>query len=81
VGQKLLAVPEEAVQTLNGEKIVFILEDKDIFAVQHVELGKKVGNTRIIAKGLEEGQKIVVQGAFNLKAELNKGTFGHAHVH
>lgn len=81
VGQKLLAVPEEAVQTLNGEKIVFILEDKDIFAVQHVELGKKVGNTRIIANGLEEGQKIVVQGAFNLKAELNKGTFGHAHVH
>lgn len=80
-GQKLLAVPEEAVQTLNGEKIVFILEDKDIFAVQHVELGEKVGNTRIIAKGLEEGQRIVVQGAFNLKAELNKGTFGHAHVH
>jgi cobalt-zinc-cadmium efflux system membrane fusion protein len=81
VGQKLLAVPEEAVQTLNGEKIVFILEDKDIFAVQHVELGEKVGNTRIIANGLEEGQKIVVQGAFNLKAELNKGTFGHTHIH
>jgi len=42
VGQNLLAVPEEAVQTLNGEKIV---------------------------------------GAFSLKAELNKGTFGQAHVH
>jgi cobalt-zinc-cadmium efflux system membrane fusion protein len=81
VGQNLLAVPEEAVQTLNGEKIVFILEDKDIFAAQHVELGKKIGNKRIIAKGLEEGQKIVIRGAFSLKAELNKGTFGHAHVH
>jgi len=79
--QKLLAVPEEAVQTLNGEKIVFILEDKDIFAVQHVELGQKIGNKRIIAKGLEEGQKIVIQGAFNLKTEITKGTFGHAHVH
>ncbi len=81
VEQKLLAVPEEAVQTLNGEKIVFILEDKDIFAVQHVELGQKVGKMRIVAKGLEEGQKIVIQGAFNLKAEINKGTFGHTHVH
>ena len=80
-GQKLLAVPEEAVQTLNGEKIVFILEDKDVFAVQHVELGKKIGNRRIIARGLKEGQKIVIQGAFKLKAELNKGTFGQAHVH
>ncbi|UCE21887.1 MAG: efflux RND transporter periplasmic adaptor subunit, partial [Candidatus Aminicenantes bacterium] len=81
VGQKLLAVPEEAVQTLNGEKIVFILEEKDVFAVTHVELGGKVGNMRIIAKGLEEGQRIVIKGAFNLKAELNKGTFGHTHVH
>jgi len=80
-GQELLAVPEEAVQTLNGEKIVFILEDKDVFVVQHVELGKKIGNRRIIAHGLKEGQKIVIQGAFKLKAELNKGTFGQAHVH
>ncbi|MGD2245289.1 MAG: efflux RND transporter periplasmic adaptor subunit [Candidatus Aminicenantes bacterium] len=81
VGQNLLVVPEEAVQTLNGEKIVFILEDKDVFAVQHVELGKKIGNTRVIAEGLEEGQKIVIRGAFTLKSELTKGTFGHAHVH
>lgn len=81
VGQELLAVPEEAVQTLNGEKIVFILEEKNVFSVRHVELGKKVGDTRIIARGLEEGQKIVIKGAFNLKAELTKGTFGHTHVH
>lgn len=81
VGLNLLAVPEEAVQTLNGEKIVFVLEGKDIFAIQHVELGEKIGNTRVIAKGLEEGQKIVIQGAFTLKSELTKGTFGHAHVH
>lgn len=80
-GQKNLAVPEEAVQTLDGEKIVFILEEKDVFAVQHVKLGKKIGNRRIIASGLEEGQKIVIKGAFKLKAELNKGTFGQAHVH
>jgi cobalt-zinc-cadmium efflux system membrane fusion protein len=81
VGRNLLAVPEEAVQTLDGEKIVFVLEDKGIFAIQHVELGKKIGNTRVIAKGLEEGQKIVIRGAFTLKSELTKGTFGHAHVH
>jgi cobalt-zinc-cadmium efflux system membrane fusion protein len=80
-GQKFLTVPEEAVQTLDGEKIVFILEEKDVFAVQHVELGKKIGNRRIIASGLEEGQQIVIHGAFKLKAELNKGTFGQGHVH
>ncbi len=81
VGQNLLAVPEEAVQSLNGEKIVFILEEKDVFAVQHVELGRIIGSRRIIISGLEEGQKIVIQGAFKLKSEINKGTFGQAHVH
>ena len=81
VEKKILVIPEEAIQNLNGGKIVFILEEKDVFAVCHVELGAKIGNKRIIAKGLEEGEKIVIKGAFNLKAELTKGTFGSAHVH
>jgi cobalt-zinc-cadmium efflux system membrane fusion protein len=79
--EEILAIPEEAVQNMNGEKIVFVLKGEDIFAVIHVELGEKIGNKRIIAKGLVEGERIVVKGAFNLKAELTKATFGSAHVH
>lgn len=77
-----LAVPEEAIQNLNGEKIIFVWEEEEnIFAVRHVELGQKVGEMRIITKGLEEGEKIAVTGAFRLKSELSRETFGHAHVH
>ncbi len=76
-----LVIPEEAIQNLNGEKIVFVPEDGDIFAVRHIQLGEKVGDKRIIVQGLKDGEKIVVQGAFYLKAELSKSTFGHAHVH
>jgi len=79
--KKMLVIPEEAIQNLNGEKIVFILEEKDVLAVCHVELGAKIVNKRIIAKGLEEGQKFVLKGAFNLKSELTKATFGQSHVH
>ena len=83
--KKMLAIPEEAVQNINGEKIVFVLEEEleeeNVFAVIHVELGEKIGNKRIITKGLEEGEKIVIKGAFNLKAELTKQSFGAAHVH
>jgi len=79
--KKILAIPEEAIQNMNGERIVFVLEEKDVFAICHVELGEKIGNKRIIAKGLEEGEKIVIKGAFNLKAELTKQSFGAAHVH
>jgi len=79
--EEILAIPEEAVQNMNGEKIVFVLKKEDIFAVCHVELGEKIGNKRIIAKGLVEGERIVIKGAFNLKAELTKASFGAAHVH
>jgi len=83
--KRILAIPEEAIQNMNGEKIVFVLEEEleeeNVFAVIHVELGEKIGNKRIIAKGLEEGEKIVIKGAFNLKAELTKQSFGAAHVH
>ena len=77
----IMAIPEEAIQNMNGEKIVFVLEEEGIFVVCHVELGEKIGNKRIIAKGLEAGEKIVIKGAFSLKAELSKASFGASHVH
>ena len=87
-----LMVPEEAVQQMEGEKIVFVLEDEGeagteheeehlVFAVRHVEPGERIGDMRIVLTGLEEGETIVVRGAFTLKAELAKGSVGHAHVH
>ncbi len=79
--REILAVPEEAIQNLEGEKIVFVLEEGDIFAVRHVKLGTRVGENRIIEQGLEPGDSVVVKGAFHLKAELGKTTFGHTHVH
>ncbi len=83
--KKILVIPEEAIQNMNGEKIVFVLEEKleeeDVFAAIRVELGERIGNKRIIAKGLEEGEKIVIKGAFNLKTELTKQSFGRAHAH
>lgn len=79
--KNILAIPEKAIQNLEGEKAVFVLEKEDIFVVRHVTLGNRVGNNRIITNGLEEGDTIVTSGAFYLKAEISKATFGHAHVH
>jgi cobalt-zinc-cadmium efflux system membrane fusion protein len=77
----LLVVPEKAIQNLEGEKVVFVCEKDDIFAVRHVSLGNKVGDDRIVIRGLSEGDRIVARGAFYLKAEMSKATFGHTHVH
>lgn len=80
-GEKVLAVPEEAVQSLDGEKIVFVREAAEVFAVRHVTIGALVDGHRIILSGLTERENVVLTGAFTLKSELSKGTFGHAHVH
>lgn len=79
--EEALAVPEEAIQNLNGEKIVFVLEEEDVFSVTHVQVGKKVGPDRIITAGLQEDAKVVIKGAFSLKTELTKAQFGQEHVH
>jgi len=80
-GKEILAVPEDAVQVIDGEKSVFVLGNDNIFAVRHVSIGEKIGDFRIITSGLEEGEKLVVKGAFSIKAELSKATFGDTHVH
>lgn len=76
-----LVIPDEAVQNLEGEKIVFVLEEEDVFTVRHVSLGLKIGNLRVITEGLFATDKLAIKGAFYLKTELTKATFGHTHVH
>jgi cobalt-zinc-cadmium efflux system membrane fusion protein len=80
-GQQVLVVPEEAVQNLNGEKIVFIRTGYDVYSVRHITTGIKIGKNLVVANGLGEEDILVVKGAFTLKTELTKGTFGHSHVH
>ncbi len=76
-----LVIPDEAVQNLEGEKVVFVLEEEDVFTVRHVSLGLKIGSLRVITAGLTATDKLAIKGAFYLKTELTKATFGHAHVH
>jgi len=79
--KQVLTVPEEAVQNLEGEKIVFVLNPDQEFEVRHVKPGDKIGDQMIISEGLTEDDRVVLEGAFTLKSELNKAAFGHHHAH
>jgi cobalt-zinc-cadmium efflux system membrane fusion protein len=74
--RQVLAVPDEGVQTIDGEPMVFVREAADVFALRPVQIGERVGANRVILKGLDGTEAVVVAGAFTLKAELLKGTFG-----
>lgn len=70
----VLTVPQEAVQTIGGEPVVFVREGGDRFVARPVELGDRMGVRRAILRGLTGSEQLVVAGAFNLKAELLKST-------
>lgn len=71
-------VPEEAVQDLNGKSVVFTVGfQPDTFIAREVVVGERAGKGILaISRGLKAGERIVAKGAFQLKAELMKASFG-----
>jgi membrane fusion protein, heavy metal efflux system len=81
VAEKQLAVPEAAVQSLEGSKIVFVQTAPDVFNIRRVDIKDGINGWTAIRAGIQPGERIVHEGAFTLKSELTKGTIGHAHAH
>ncbi|RLB52058.1 MAG: hypothetical protein DRI90_22495 [Deltaproteobacteria bacterium] len=76
-----LTVPVAAVQTHGGETIVFFDQGGGRFERREVELGIVSPAAVEVVGGLDETDKVVTQGSFILKSELEKESFeaGHAH--
>jgi cobalt-zinc-cadmium efflux system membrane fusion protein len=70
----VLTVPADAVQSVNGEAVVFVRTTLDRFVARPVEAGDRTGDRRVILRGLEGSEFIALTGAFNLKAELLKSS-------
>ncbi|MBT0663092.1 efflux RND transporter periplasmic adaptor subunit [Geobacter pelophilus] len=68
----VLSVPEEAVQELDGKKLIFVAEKETEFEPRAVGLGRTVGGMVEVVSGLKEGERYAVKGAFTLKSELKK---------
>jgi cobalt-zinc-cadmium efflux system membrane fusion protein len=81
-GASVIVVPEIAVQDLNGKPVVFVAAGgiagaTGRYVVRFVTVGPRVGDgTMVITDGLRAGERIVGKGAFQLKAELTKASFG-----
>lgn len=70
-----IAVPKNAVQILDAQKVVFVKRDKS-FKPQTVTLGIENGKLVEILDGLHVGDKYVAKGAYTFKSEILKESFG-----
>lgn len=80
-GEAVLAIPEEAVQTVEGGPAVFVPVEGEAntYAKREVKIGPPVGGMVQVVEGLKEGDVLITRGSFILKAELGKGSAGHGH--
>jgi len=76
-----IVIPLTALQTIDGQTVVFIQHEDGDFEPQTVQTGRRDFQYVEIIQGLKSGQRYVSQHAFSLKAQLQKGSFGHGHSH
>jgi RND family efflux transporter MFP subunit len=77
----VVAVPESAVQTIEGGPAVFVPHEKEesTFVKRQVGVGPAVKGFVPVFAGLKEGEKYVASGSFILKAEIGKEGAAHEH--
>ncbi|MAR55575.1 MAG: efflux transporter periplasmic adaptor subunit [Rickettsiales bacterium] len=78
VDQTRIAVPEDAVQVLEGRDVVFVRTQRG-FQAREVETGSRSAGMVTILSGLQPGWRIASDNAFLLKAELEKEGATHGH--
>ncbi len=73
-GQISVAVPRDAVQDTQGEKVVFLAVGDGVFEKRPVQTGREQDGLIEIVSGLQKGELVVTRGGFLIKSEFLKST-------
>lgn len=76
-----LVIPSSAVQRQGGEAIVFVDEGNGLYERRDITIGRQSNDAIEVVAGLQEGERIVTNGGFLLKSELEKAGFEAGHGH
>jgi len=73
-----VVVPELAIQDLNGRTVIFVPgSSRGEYIARTVIIGPRAGPEMVnVLTGLQPGERFVAKGAFQLKSELLKSSFG-----
>jgi cobalt-zinc-cadmium efflux system membrane fusion protein len=76
-GAAILTVPIAAVQRVRNEWCVFLPKDASHFEIRRIGRGRDLAGEVEVLSGVSAGEQIVVDGAFLLKAQAEKGEADH----
>jgi RND family efflux transporter MFP subunit len=62
-----LLIPQRAVTELQGAHQVAVLDDKNTVSIQQVKVGDQVGTMWVVSEGLKPGQRVIAEGAQNVR--------------
>jgi multidrug efflux pump subunit AcrA (membrane-fusion protein) len=65
-----IAVPESAIQRMDGETVIFVVRDPGRFEKRDVAIGRRGEGWTEVTNGLARGEKVVTEGSFLLKSAL-----------
>ncbi len=76
-GTRAVVLPADAVQLVRGTPTVFVATPDGKggarFIGRAVDIGPRMGGRVTVLRGLAPGELVVIQGAFAVKAALEKG--------
>ena len=79
--QQVFLVPREAIVDNEGQKIVYVMRSGETFERRNVVVGDEYGAKVTILSGIKPGERVVTQGAYQLKLQELKPANAGAHTH
>ncbi|WP_027715441.1 efflux RND transporter periplasmic adaptor subunit [Desulfuromonas sp. TF] len=71
-----LAVPADAVQTVDGNPFVFVRLEEDLFELRRVTTGRRIRGAVTIQSGLQADDRVAMSQSFSLKSEVLRARLG-----
>ncbi|MFY9609327.1 MAG: efflux RND transporter periplasmic adaptor subunit, partial [Blastocatellia bacterium] len=80
-GADALIIPKGAVLDNEGKKIVYVLLSGEEFQRREVTIGDEYGNKVAVLSGLQPGERVVTQGAYQIRLQELRPADAGAHSH
>ncbi len=67
-----IVIPEQALATDQGQKHVWVVDDQNHATYRQLELGAQHSSLRVVDKGIEEGERVIVSGLQKVRNDPEK---------